>query len=85
MSSGKAKKRKRMLRRMSQNNEPVNDATLRQVFCDAGSEEITEDLIRELTARGWPGSDIREFARMGARYSRPRDSFIFPPEVFLPG
>lgn len=84
MSSGRAKKQRRELRRLQsrQSTDPnvVQPEEFRQLFGGEGVEPITESLIRELVSRGKSESDVRAFARLGFQYSRPRDSFLSPLE-----
>jgi len=56
------------------------NTTIRQVFDKEGQEPLTDTVIAELVARGWPEGDLREMAAEGASYSRIRDSIIYPPE-----
>jgi len=57
------------------------DPEIRQIFLCEGCEPLTDVLIGELVARGWPKDDLN-FAR-GARgvFCRQRNSILFPPEV----
>jgi hypothetical protein len=58
----------------------AEDDVSRHVFLGEGNEPLTEDLIKELVQKGWPEADLREFARGGAEYCRPRKSIVYPPE-----
>lgn len=51
-----------------------------------GLEVLSERLIAELGARGWPVDDLKWAASQGARFSRKRQSIVFPPEIeIVPG
>jgi hypothetical protein len=54
-----------------------------QLFFGVGAVKLTEEVITELVARGWPRADLECFARRGAMYSRLRDSIVFPPGVYF--
>lgn len=56
-----------------------DESVFRHVFGAEGAEELTDQLIAELVGLGWPEADLRAAATLGARYSRPRHSLIFPP------
>ena len=56
------------------------DPKLRQIFGNEGQEDLTDELITELVTKGFPEADLRDFAKQGAKYSRPRNSIIFPAE-----
>jgi hypothetical protein len=53
---------------------------VRQIFFGEGTEPITDELIKELVEKGFPRNDLLYLKNEGAMYSRPRNSFIFPPE-----
>jgi len=52
-----------------------------EVFLGHRLEPLSEELIAELSARGWPEADVRSMAEVGAQYSRSLNSLIFPPEL----
>lgn len=47
-----------------------------QVILGVGSEYLTDDLIKELVGRGFPGPDLKRLQKSGFRYCRSRNSFI---------
>jgi len=57
------------------------DPEVREIFLLEGCEPLSDDLIGELVAKGWPKDDLL-FLR-GARgvFCRRRNSILFPPEV----
>lgn len=58
----------------------TSDDVFRQVFLGEGSEALTDELITELvTVQKMPKKDLLKFRRQGGRYSRFRNSIIFPP------
>lgn len=61
-------------------NDFVDDTTLRQIFLGEGLEPLTDELIIELVEfQKMPEKDLLEFRKLGAQYSRPRNSIVFPP------
>jgi hypothetical protein len=56
------------------------DFDMQTVFKGQGTEDLTEDLITQLVAQGFPEKDLREMKAKGFKYSRPRNSFVSPPE-----
>lgn len=46
-----------------------------------GLEPLTEDLIGELTEKGWDEMQLRAHMVSGGRYCRPRDTVIYPIEI----
>ena len=60
--------------------DSLNLDTGKDVDIHIGIEEITEDVIEQLTAKGWPEKDIREMKAKGFKYSRLRNSLVGPPE-----
>ncbi|RJP95330.1 MAG: hypothetical protein C4518_01425 [Desulfobacteraceae bacterium] len=53
----------------------------KQVVLGEGNENITDELIIELIAdNSFTEKDLRDYQQQGAKYCRPRKSFIFPPE-----
>jgi hypothetical protein len=51
-----------------------------EIFFGVGAEVLSEEVIAELVARGWPRRDLEELGAAGAQYSRARDSIVFPLE-----
>jgi len=67
---------------MRRAKERKNDDSIRQIFFGEGQEDLTDELIKELVEKkGFPEKDLREMRELGARYCRPRNSIIFPPEI----
>ena len=58
----------------------LDDTDALTLFYSPGTEEITENVIEQLTAKGWPEKDIREMKAKGFKYSRLRNSLVGPPE-----
>jgi hypothetical protein len=54
------------------------DREIQQIFFGADSEPLTEELIQELIAKGWPEEDLRVLAGEGQTYCRPRNSLMGP-------
>ena len=67
---GKLKKRKRA--KLSKD--------FRHLFSRDGTEPITDELINELVGKGWSMDELKAQRNKGGRYSRVRDSIIYPPE-----
>lgn len=55
------------------------DDEIARIFFGKDNEPITEEIIAELVAQGMPEADIRQMAKDGFMYCRPRNSFISPP------
>jgi hypothetical protein len=60
--------------------EEMDSPDMQAVFTGQGTEELTEDVIKQLSAQGWPEKEIREMQGKGFRYSRSRNSLVGPPE-----
>jgi hypothetical protein len=43
-------------------------------------EPITDELINELVKKGWSGEDLKRQRNKGGKYSRTRNSIIYPPD-----
>lgn len=41
---------------------------------------LTDDLVKKLFMQGWPLADLRWAQGQGARYSKERNSLVFPPK-----
>jgi hypothetical protein len=49
-------------------------------FFGEGLEPITDELINELVKKGWSGEDLKRQRNKGGKYSRTRNSIIYPPD-----
>lgn len=78
LQKAKSKKAKKIKRKEFQ---PKADDFFKHVFLGEGQEDITEDLIPELLEKGFSREYIYQMKERGAKYSRPRGTFIFPPEI----
>jgi len=61
----------------------LDDETVKeieQIFSGRG-EELTDVVIGELVARGWPKDDLLYAQSQGYKYNRERDSLVGPVEV----
>ncbi len=70
------KKRIKMMRKQKEMADILN-----QVFLGDDSLPLTDDLIEELVKRGMPEKDLLYCKQQGGRYSVPRGSIVFPPEI----
>lgn len=62
---------------MGKNTAAVTfDRDIREIFFGEASEPLTDQLVEELAARGWPKADLQKFQRAGWRYNRRRDSLL---------
>ena len=53
---------------------------VREIFGGEGQEPLTEELIKQLVSDGWDEKQVRDMAKMGGVYSRPRNTIILPGE-----
>ena len=52
----------------------------KHLFSRDGTEPITDELINELVEKGWSGEDLKKNRNKGGKYSRTRNSIIYPPD-----
>ncbi len=82
----------RRLKNLKQNGNPfkiiknekvdTNSDSFNHIFLGRDNELLTDELISELVKKeGMSEKNLRYFQKQGAQYCRPRNSFIFPPEI----
>jgi len=54
----------------------AEEGEIEAIFGDAGKVELTDELIAELVARGWPEKDLLWARSAGMKYSTIRDSLL---------
>ncbi|MDX9866040.1 MAG: hypothetical protein RBT34_14650 [Anaerolineaceae bacterium] len=57
-------------------NSTVSMDDIEQIFMGKGSEDLTDEVIEELTARGWEKEGLLKFQEEGFRYNRARDTLV---------
>jgi hypothetical protein len=81
-NNSKRRREAKMAAKMSQMPQQSSGDGFDQIFLGQGTEPLTDELIRELVAKGWQEQELRSMKETGAMYSRPRNSLIFPTESF---
>lgn len=57
-------------------SEDISYDEIDQIFFGKGSEELTDELVEELVAKGWERKGLVEFQKEGFRYNRTRNSLV---------